>query len=58
MAGRIRAGVHTDDGIYEADSVILCAGFGSRKIMRTVGLDVPYAASADRGVRHRSPFQP
>ena len=38
--GRIRR-VHTDDGIYEADSVILCAGFGSRKIMRTVGLDVP-----------------
>ena len=40
VAGRIRR-VHTDDGIYEADSVILCAGFGSRKIMRTVGLDVP-----------------
>ena len=39
-AGRIRR-VYTDDGVYEADSVILCAGFGSRKIMRTVGLDVP-----------------
>lgn len=40
VAGKIRR-VYTDDGVYEADRVILCAGYGSRKIMRTVGLDVP-----------------
>ena len=39
-AGRVRR-VYTDDGVFEADRVILCAGYGSRKIMRTVGIDVP-----------------
>lgn len=40
VAGKIRR-VYTDDGVFEADRVILCAGFGSRKILRTVGLDIP-----------------
>lgn len=40
VAGQLRR-VYTDDGVFEADRVILCAGYGSRKIMRTVGLDVP-----------------
>ena len=40
VGGVIRR-VITDHGVFEADSVILCAGYGSRKIMRTVGLDVP-----------------
>lgn len=38
--GRIR-NVITDDGIYQADQVLLCAGYESRKIANTVGLDVP-----------------
>lgn len=40
VAGKIRR-VYTDDGVFEAGQVILCAGYGSRKVMRTVGLDVP-----------------
>lgn len=40
VKGRIR-NVITDDGIYQADQVLLCAGYESRKIANTVGLDVP-----------------
>jgi sarcosine oxidase subunit beta len=38
--GRART-VVTDDGIYEADHILLCAGYHSRRIARTVGIDVP-----------------
>lgn len=38
--GKIRK-VITDQGEYEADTVILTAGYDSRRIMRTVGIDVP-----------------
>lgn len=38
--GRIRQ-VITTNGIYEADTVILCAGQPSRDIMHSVGLTVP-----------------
>lgn len=53
VAGRIRR-VHTDDGIYEADSVILCGGIWLQKDHAHRGAGCPYAASADRGVRHRA----
>lgn len=38
--GRIRY-VDTDDGTYEAEQVVLCAGFESRAIADTVGIDLP-----------------
>ena len=38
--GRIRK-VVTDDGVYEADQILLCAGYESRRIANTVGIDVP-----------------
>lgn len=40
VRGRIRK-VITDDGIYEADQILLCAGYESRKIANTVGVDAP-----------------
>ena len=33
--------VETDDGDYEGDHILLCAGYESRKIANTVGIDVP-----------------
>ena len=39
--GRIRQVVVDNGDIYEADAVILAAGYFSRKIYNTVGLDVP-----------------
>ncbi|MDR3072080.1 MAG: FAD-binding oxidoreductase [Clostridiales Family XIII bacterium] len=33
--------VYTDEGIYEADRVLVCAGYASRAIVNTVGIDVP-----------------
>jgi sarcosine oxidase subunit beta len=38
--GRARY-VVTDNGEYEADNILLCAGYHSRAIARTVGVDVP-----------------
>jgi sarcosine oxidase subunit beta len=38
--GKIRR-VITETNIYEGEKVLLCAGFPSRKIMRTLGLDIP-----------------
>ena len=38
--GRI-SGVKTEDEIYEAECVILAAGYDSRKIANTVGIDIP-----------------
>ena len=40
VKGRIRR-VITDDGVYEADQILLCAGYESRKIANTVGIDAP-----------------
>ena len=40
VKGRIRR-VLTDDGVYEADQILLCAGYESRKIANTVGVDAP-----------------
>ena len=40
VRGRVR-NVLTDDGIYEAGHVLLCAGFESRRIANTVGIDIP-----------------
>lgn len=40
IRGRVR-NVLTDDGIYEAGHVLLCAGFESRRIANTVGIDIP-----------------
>ncbi|MGN0242230.1 MAG: NAD(P)/FAD-dependent oxidoreductase [Candidatus Weimeria sp.] len=40
VKGRIRQ-VITDDGIYEADKILLCAGYESRAIANTVGIDAP-----------------
>lgn len=39
--GRIREVIAADGTVYEADAVILAAGYFSRKIYNTVGLDVP-----------------
>lgn len=33
--------VETDDGPYEGDQILLCAGWESRKISDTVGIDLP-----------------
>lgn len=33
--------VDTTDGVYEADQILLCAGYESRAIANTVGIDVP-----------------
>lgn len=33
--------VETDDGDYEGEQVLLCAGYESRKIANTVGIDIP-----------------
>lgn len=40
VKGRARK-VVTDDGIYEANQILLCAGYESRRIANTVGIDVP-----------------
>ncbi len=33
--------VLTDDGVYEANNILLCAGYYSRAIANTVGIDIP-----------------
>lgn len=40
VKGKVRQ-VVTDDGIYEADNILLCAGYESRRIANTVGIDAP-----------------
>lgn len=40
VKGRIRK-VVTDDGVYEAKSILLCAGYDSRRIANSVGIEVP-----------------
>ena len=40
VKGRARK-VTTDDGVYEADNILLCAGYESRRIANTVGIDAP-----------------
>jgi len=40
VRGMVRK-VVTDDGIYEAENVLLCAGYESRRIANTVGIDAP-----------------
>jgi sarcosine oxidase subunit beta len=40
VRGRVSK-VVTNDGIYEGDSVVVCAGYASRKLLASVGLDVP-----------------
>lgn len=39
--GRVRQAVLEDGTVLEADTILLAAGYASRKIMNTVGLDVP-----------------
>ena len=39
--GRISAAVTTDGNRYEAEKIMVSAGFQSRKILDTVGIDVP-----------------
>jgi sarcosine oxidase subunit beta len=38
--GRIRK-VYTTEGTYEADRIVVCAGYASRALVGTVGIDVP-----------------
>jgi len=38
--GKLRQ-VITQSNVYEAQTVILCAGYGTRKLARTVGIDIP-----------------
>ncbi|MEE8723129.1 MAG: FAD-binding oxidoreductase [Eggerthellaceae bacterium] len=40
VRGRVRY-VDTDDGTYEADQVLLCAGYESQAIAETVGVEIP-----------------
>lgn len=40
VKGRARK-VITDDSVYEADNILLCAGYESRRIANTVGIDAP-----------------
>lgn len=40
IRGRARL-VITDDGVYEGEQILLCAGWESRKIANTVGIDLP-----------------
>jgi sarcosine oxidase, subunit beta len=39
--GKIRRAVTEDGTMYEADTIILAAGYGSRAIARTVDVDIP-----------------
>lgn len=40
VKGRVRK-VLTDDGVYQANQILLCAGYESRRIANTVGIDAP-----------------
>jgi sarcosine oxidase subunit beta len=40
MKGKART-VTTDEGDFEADTIVLCAGYGSRQIAADVGIDIP-----------------
>ena len=40
VKGRVRK-VVTDDGVYEGNQILLCAGYESRAIANTVGIDAP-----------------
>jgi sarcosine oxidase subunit beta len=40
IRGKARA-VVTQDDVYEGDSIVLAAGFASRKIAGTIGIDIP-----------------
>lgn len=41
IRGVVRQAIASDGTVYEADKIILAAGYGSRAVMETVGLDVP-----------------
>lgn len=41
IKGKLRQAVSADGTVYEADTVILAAGYDSRELMASVGLDVP-----------------
>ncbi len=41
IRGAVRQAISADGTVYEADTVILTAGYDSRAIMETVGLDIP-----------------
>lgn len=41
LRGAVRQAVAADGTVYEADQIILAAGYDSRAIMASVGLDVP-----------------
>jgi sarcosine oxidase subunit beta len=41
LRGRVTAVVTADGTVYEADGVIVAAGYDSRKLLGSVGLDVP-----------------
>lgn len=40
VKGRVRK-VITNEGVYEANQILLCAGYESRRIANTVGIDAP-----------------
>jgi sarcosine oxidase subunit beta len=40
VKGRVTQAL-TDDGVYEADRILLCAGNASRAIANTIGIDIP-----------------
>lgn len=44
VRGRVRR-VLTQDNTYEGEQILVAAGLGSRKILGTVGIDVPMASS-------------
>lgn len=45
--GKIRQVITASGNIYEADKIIVAAGFESRDIMRTVGIHLPYLKRID-----------
>lgn len=47
IKGKVRKVLLEDGTVFEGNDIILCAGYESRYIMNTVGLDVPMTALVD-----------
>lgn len=47
VQGKVRKVILTDDTVFEGETVILAAGYESRYIARTVGIDVPMTRLID-----------
>ncbi|MGE4352537.1 MAG: NAD(P)/FAD-dependent oxidoreductase [Oscillospiraceae bacterium] len=50
FCGRARAVVTDEGDIFEGDTIVLAAGYGSRAIANTVGIDVPLTQQIDEAL--------